>query len=80
MPIALASSSVCCSSAQQACGAVGARTEPEGWWFVYTQWASTCSALGLVRAGDVHRRELGEERRVGGVGAVVDDQDARGGR
>ncbi len=34
MPIAAASSSVCCSSAQQACGAVGARTEPDGWWFV----------------------------------------------
>ena len=43
MPIALASSSVCCSSAQQAWGAVGARTEPEGWWFVYTQCASTCT-------------------------------------
>ena len=42
MPIAFASSSVCCSSAQQACGAVGARTEPEGWWFVYTQCASMC--------------------------------------
>ena len=34
MPIAAATSSVCCSSAQQACGAVGARTEPDGWWFV----------------------------------------------
>ena len=32
--MALAISSVCCSSAQQAWGAVGARTEPEGWWFV----------------------------------------------
>ena len=41
MPIAAASSSVCCSSAQQACGAVGARIEPEGWWFVYTRCAST---------------------------------------
>ena len=33
-------------------------------------------ALRLVRPVDVHRRELREERRVGRVGAVVDDQIA----
>jgi hypothetical protein len=31
---------MCCSSAQQACGAVGARTEPEGVVFVYARLAS----------------------------------------
>ncbi len=36
MPIRRATSSTCCSSAQQACGAVGARTDPEGCVFVYT--------------------------------------------
>ena len=34
MPIAAATSSMCCSSPQQTCGAVGARTEPDGWLFV----------------------------------------------
>ena len=33
-PMALATSSVWLSSAQQVCGAVGARTEPDGWWLV----------------------------------------------
>ncbi len=46
MPSAAATSSVCDSIAQQDCGAVGARTEPDGWWLVYTRWASTCR-LGM---------------------------------
>ena len=46
MPIARATSSVWLSTAQQVCGAVGARTEPDGWWLVYTRWASA-STLGI---------------------------------
>ena len=32
---------MCCSTAQQTCGAVGARIEPEGWLFVYASVDST---------------------------------------
>ena len=39
MPSVRASSSICDSTAQFACGAVGARTEPDGWWFVYARCA-----------------------------------------
>ena len=43
MPMVRASSSMWLSSAQLAWGAVGARTEPDGWWFVYARcaWIST---------------------------------------
>jgi hypothetical protein len=34
IPIAPASSSMCCSSAQHTCGAVGARIEDDGWLLV----------------------------------------------
>ena len=34
----------CVEAAQLACGAVGARTEPDGWWFVYARCAWTSTA------------------------------------
>ena len=46
MPIAAATESMCCSTAQHACGAVGARTEPDGVVFVYARLAST-ETLGM---------------------------------
>ena len=32
---------MCCSTAQQVCGAVGARIEPDGWLLVYDERRAT---------------------------------------
>ena len=72
MPSARATSSVCDSIAQHACGAVGARTEPDGWWLVYTRCASTCTLGMRYGPATCIAASWREEARVGGVGAVVD--------
>ena len=46
IPIDAATESMCCSTAQHACGAVGARTEPDGVVLVYARLASI-ETLGI---------------------------------
>ena len=69
-----ASSSMCCSSAQHTCGAVGARIERRRLVVRVDERRLDVDVLDLVRAERVHRRHLGEETALAAVGALVEHE------